>query len=64
MKSEIGTVGQYSGAAATFVFGLTLNEWGMIVGMAVGIIGFAYNVWVKERLIKIAKSKGVNIGEE
>lgn len=64
MKTEVATLSTYSGAAVTVVCGFTLNEWGMIVGIAVGVGGFLYNIWVKERLIKIAKAKGVNVIEE
>lgn len=64
MKSELATVTTYGGAATTIVCGFTLNEWGMIVGIVLGVSGFIYNIWVKERLIKIAKSKGVNVIEE
>lgn len=64
MKSEIATVSTYGGATASVFFGLTLNEWGVLVGIFVAIAGFGYNVWSRERLIKIAKSKGVTMIEE
>lgn len=64
MKSELATVTTYGGAATTVVCGLSLNEWGVVVGIVVALSGFAYNVWSRERLIKIAKSKGVTMMEE
>lgn len=64
MKSEFASGTTYTGAAIAVGSGLSLNEIGVIVGIVLGVAGFLYNVYAKERLIKIAKNKGVNVVEE
>lgn len=64
MKSEIGSATTYLGAMAAFLGGLSINDWFALSGIILGLAGFIYNILVKERLIKIARAKGVNVIEE
>ena len=47
--AKIGTTMMYSGAGASVASGLTLNQWGVIVGIIVGVVGLIANVWFKWR---------------
>lgn len=37
----------YAASGMTIFSGLTVNEWGVVVGMALGVLTFAFNVWFK-----------------
>lgn len=37
----------YAASGMTIVSGLTVNEWGVVVGMVLGVATFAFNVWFK-----------------
>lgn len=37
----------YAASGVTIFSGVTVNEWGVIVGMALGVATFAFNVWFK-----------------
>lgn len=41
------TKSAYAASGLTFVSGLTVNEWGVIVGMILGFATFGFNVWFK-----------------
>jgi len=47
------------GAGASIVSGLTLNDWGVIIGITIAIVGFVtstiINVWFKRQQLKIMK---------
>lgn len=64
MKSEAATATTYLGAMAATIGGWSISEWFAVSGIILGVAGFVYNIFVKERLIKIARSKGVNVIEE
>lgn len=46
---RVATKSVYAASGVTIVSGLTVNEWGVIVGMALGVGTFAFNVWFKMR---------------
>lgn len=46
---------QYGGAASAVLFGLTANELAAVGGLVIGVLGFAYNVYDKQRHFKLAK---------
>lgn len=55
IKETIAKVATQLGAAMSVISGLTLSEWGVIVGMAVGIAGLGasqYWQWRRYRLEK------------
>lgn len=37
----------YAASGMTIFSGLTVNEWGVVVGMFLGVLTFAFNVWFK-----------------
>lgn len=44
---KAATKGAYLASGATIVSGLTVNEWGVVVGMVLGVLTFGFNVWFK-----------------
>lgn len=44
---RVATKSVYAASGVSIVSGLTVNEWGVIVGMILGIGTFAFNVWFK-----------------
>lgn len=54
----------YYGAATAILSSLTLNDIGVLVGIIVGVVTCGYNIWYKNKLLKIAQQKGVNIVED
>ncbi len=56
---EITTAASYTTSAGTVVAGLTINEWGVVIGIAIAILTYATNVWFKFRAEKrsIKRSK-------
>lgn len=47
--SAIASKVQYSGAGAALLFGLTINEIGVIIGITVGVLGFLINIYFSWR---------------
>jgi len=65
MSDKAATGVSYTASAATLVLGaLSLNDWVMLGGLATGLAGLLYNIWFKERVIKVIRERGVNIMEE
>lgn len=54
-EEKIASTSTYTGGALAALSGLTLNEWGVIIGIALGVGGFAANLWFKWHVIKLAK---------
>lgn len=44
---RMATKSVYAASGVSIVSGLTVNEWGVIVGMILGVGTFAFNVWFK-----------------
>lgn len=44
---KAATNGAYLASGATIFSGLTVNEWGVVVGMILGFATFGFNVWFK-----------------
>lgn len=44
---KAATKSAYATSGITIVSGLTVNEWGVLVGMLLGVLTFAFNVWFK-----------------
>lgn len=44
---KAATKSAYATSGITIVSGLTVNEWGVLVGMILGVLTFAFNVWFK-----------------
>lgn len=45
-----GNTTTLGGAGATVIFGLNLNEWGMVVGILVAVLGLVFsNYWQRKR---------------
>lgn len=57
MTDRVATATSYIGAGTAVVGGLNFNEWLALGGLIVAILGFIYNVWYKERLLKVARQK-------
>lgn len=39
----------YGGAGTTVASGLSFNEWGVVIGAVVGLVGLAFQVWLGMR---------------
>lgn len=55
--SNYATQAQYLGGGTALVFGLSLNEWGVLVGIVIGVLGFIVNVYYKHRAQKMLEQK-------
>lgn len=44
---RVATKGAYAASGMTVYSGLTINEWGVIVGMLLGAATFGFNAWFK-----------------
>jgi hypothetical protein len=55
--SHYASQAQYAGAGAAVFFGLTLSDWGFLVGILIGIAGFIVNVYYKHRAQKMLEQK-------
>ena len=56
-----GAGGLVGGGMAVRVFGLTVDQWtvlGIVVGMALGVIGYATNVYFKRQHLRLAEKNG------
>ncbi len=49
MTDRVTTGASYSGAAVSVLAGLTLTEWGIVVGIITAILTFGVNVWYQHR---------------
>lgn len=56
-EERIASAGTYAGSVIAALSGLTLNEWGVIIGVLLAIGSFVANLWFKYHIIKIAKSQ-------
>lgn len=57
--SKIATGMTYGGGATAFVGGLTLNEFAIVFGMVIGLLGFVLQVYqtVHKRRVYVAERK-------
>lgn len=44
---RVGTNTVYGASVVSIFSGLTVNEWGVVVGMFLGVSTFIFNVWFK-----------------
>lgn len=50
---EKGLTGvSYTASGATIISGLTVNEWGVVVGMIIGVCTLAFNIWFKMKYMR------------
>lgn len=49
MGDRSTTATSYAGAAVSVLFGLTLTEWGIIVGIVTALLTFGLNAWYQHR---------------
>ena len=56
-EEKIASAGTYAGGVIAALSGLTLNEWGVIIGILLGLGGFAANLWFKHRILKLAREQ-------
>jgi len=52
MTPQITTAASYTTSTATVVAGLTINEWGVAIGIFIAALTYATNVWFKFRAEK------------
>lgn len=57
--SKLATGMTYGGGATAFIGGLTLNEFAIVFGMAIGLLGFVLQVYqtVHKRRVYVAERK-------
>ncbi len=51
----------YGGSVLSVIAGLSISDWGVIIGVCLGVAGFISGEIHKRKLIKIAMKKGVSI---
>lgn len=56
-EERIATAGTYTGSAIAAFSGLTLNEWGVVVGIVLGTLSFIANIWFKHRILRLARDR-------
>jgi hypothetical protein len=61
---KASTVGTYVGGTISILSGINLSDIGVVCGIALGVASFAYNIWYKQQMLKIAKRKGVSITKD
>lgn len=57
MQEKASAVAMYGGSLTAVVGGLSLSDIGVIVGIVLGVAGFVYNIFHKERMLKELKNK-------
>jgi len=60
---KVATKTAYIASGVTVFSGLTVNEWGVIVGAAIGIITMVFNIWFKMKYLKPEKRGESKISE-
>lgn len=55
--SEVATKVQYTGAGTTVIFGLSLNELGVITGIIIGVLGFLTNWYYSHRAFAMKQAR-------
>ena len=55
--SAIMSKATYASATGTIIAGITLTEWGVIVGILCTLLTFAANLWFKWQHLKLARAK-------
>ena len=54
MKEHVNSAAIYAGA---IMAGISINDICAIIGVLLAIAGFLFNIWSKERMIKILREK-------
>lgn len=49
MTDNAVSAASYTGAAVSVIAGLTLTEWGVVVGILTALITFGFNIWYRIR---------------
>ena len=59
VSSKIATGMTYGGGATAFIGGMTLNEFAIVFGMAIGLLGFVLQIYqtVHKRRVYVAEKK-------
>lgn len=57
MQDRVSGFITYTASGAAVIGGLTLNDWGVMIGSVVAALAFAHNVWHKRELRKIARAQ-------
>lgn len=47
----------YGASIVTVISGLTINEWGVVAGICIGVATFGVNWWYKHKTLKHLRSK-------
>lgn len=50
--------GTYIASGATLVSGLSINEWGVLIGTALGILTFVAKIYFERQRLKILRERG------
>lgn len=54
---KVATKTAYIASGVTVFSGLTVNEWGVVVGAIIGIVTLAFNIWFKMKYL-IPENRG------
>ena len=60
---KMATKTAYLASGVTVFSGLTVNEWGVIVGATIGIITMLFNIWFKMKYLRPGKRGKSKISE-
>ena len=52
---KMATKTAYVASGVTVFSGLTVNEWGVVVGAAIGVVTLLFNIWFKMRYLRPSK---------
>ena len=58
---QITRAGSYTIATGTVIAGFTLNEWGVLFGIILGLATFLVNVGIKRRMLRLREKEVAHI---
>ena len=56
-SARASDLAMYGGSGAAVVSGLSYRDRGVVIGIVIGVLGFLYNIYYKERVFSELKKK-------
>lgn len=64
-SAKASDLAMYGGSGAAVISGLSLSDWGVVIGIIIGVLGFVYNIYHKERVFSELKKKNtINLKDD
>lgn len=60
---KVATKTAYIASGVTVFSGLTVNEWGVVVGAIIGLVTLGFNIWFKMKYLRPTKRGESKISE-